>query len=1190
MQTKIILIIFLNTILLYSQTFKEIYKENAPACVRIYSSIPDPIVGDLGGCGSGFIIDSSGIIVTNHHVIDGAKEIIVELDNGEEFFAQGYYVVDESLDFAILKIPGIDLPTVNLGNSNNIEKLDEVLGIGNPLCDPDSKNQPNKGDVNDIYIQSGVKWIKHDAEISAGNSGGPLFNTKGEVIGVNTASFDDGQNLNLAVPINYIRGYLNPPLINLKYNIDYDYIHDPWDRHYHSSHTEWCMYYELTEEQCACVLNTKKENFEHYTSIEWTSDFTEQIDINCFNKNISDNNQDDNSDENLDSHNSNYEYIDYGCVIGDCENGWSKFIYDGDFEGDTYEGEYKDGKRNGYGTYAWSGDWTGQIFQGEWKDWDKHGYGVLSYRGGEIDAGIWNDNEFIESLPLIDVIYHLNNKYSTSISGCMKGDCDNEWSILIYGKGDYHGDIYEGQYKNGVRTGYGTYSFSREWIGEKFEGEWKDWTQHGYGIATYKNGEIQSGIWNNGEFAKSLSINEVEVYLEKNYSNFINIDKCIKGDCINGYGVYKFSDGAVYEGHFKNQDFYGSGKYISVGDHKGDIYEGEYKNGKKNGYGTYTYRSGDIYEGEWENSVNHGLGIYIWSGEWEGQIYLGEHDNDIYNGYGILTYRNGEIESGIWEDDEFTRSLPNEEIINHLIKNYPKTSQNLLKKYKEEIAKYIKYNYDSSEKIQYNTWSELEDVYIQTCIADEYGDNNYCTNSWLCTKTYLEEKFSLVIQIDFEDDDYFDFIETKCFPDSFDQENNSTDDFTSDEIENDIKDYLNKNLDDLDGIEGIWTTNGRILDENKNILQESTAYAKCGIIKNIDNDFPYDFYEYIISADDFYPGESTATFNKTNKSNVYFSRQKDSDGDYEDTKFTLLNNVLKTSKKIEEDNQIFIYEQDYIKMFPLNVNTNSNNYVTDGCDLPLNNLYLNNGSVLFNSDSDIGGFQLKISGTTTTAASGGAAADANFTVQAAGSTVLGYSFTGEVIPAGCGTLTNLTLSSQATGLPGIVISDYSGQALDFEYSEGSDDGGETTGGGDITMPTKSLTSTKNELKSSTISNQNEVLGRWFIEPNDIKILLSDFKKNNSPERYNKISDKINDNYILELYEGYIKSDNPNGKILIYIYDYNKNVVLKFEEIWEIDNNNLKISNHYIKPLEFSHFDKNYLYFKIKNGKLIRFYK
>ena len=53
--------------------------------------------------------------------------------------------------------------------------------------------------------------------------------------------------------------------------------------------------------------------------------------------------------------------------------------------------------------------------------------------------------------------------------------------------------------------------------------------------------------------------------------------------------------------------------------------------------------------------------------------------------------------------------------------------------------------------------------------------------------------------------------------------------------------------------------------------------------------------------------------------------------------------------------------------------------------------------------------------------------------------------------------------------------------------------------------------------------------------------------------------KINNNYILELYEGYVKSANPNGKILIYIYDYNKDVILKFEEIWEIENNNLKIS-------------------------------
>ena len=110
--------------------------------------------------------------------------------------------------------------------------------------------------------------------------------------------------------------------------------------------------------------------------------------------------------------------------------------------------------------------------------------------------------------------------------------------------------------------------------------------------------------------------------------------------------------------------------------------------------------------------------------------------------------------------------------------------------------------------------------------------------------------------------------------------------------------------------------------------------------------------------------------------------------------------------------------------------------ITDGCQLSDNNLYLNDGNVLYNSTSDIAGFQFVIDGATASAAADGDAASAGFTVQAAGSTVLGFSFTGSTVPAGCGTLTTLTLSGDATGLSSIVISDTNGQELDFEYYAG----------------------------------------------------------------------------------------------------------------------------------------------------------
>ena len=116
---------------------------------------------------------------------------------------------------------------------------------------------------------------------------------------------------------------------------------------------------------------------------------------------------------------------------------------------------------------------------------------------------------------------------------------------------------------------------------------------------------------------------------------------------------------------------------------------------------------------------------------------------------------------------------------------------------------------------------------------------------------------------------------------------------------------------------------------------------------------------------------------------------------------------------------------------------------TDGCQLEANELFLTDtGDVLYNSTDDIGGFQFDVDGATASGGSGGAAQDAGFVVQGAGTTVLGFSFTGGFVPAGCGTLTSLALTGDATGLSGIVFSDPAGVQFDVSYYEGGgDDGG-----------------------------------------------------------------------------------------------------------------------------------------------------
>jgi len=141
------------------------------------------------GLGSGFIIDKSGIIVTNNHVIEGADEITVILSDQKEFSAE-LLGRDPKSDLAVLKISPKEttLNAVNWGNSDAMRVGDWTIAIGNPLG---LGGSVTTGIVSAISRDIGggpyVKFIQTDASINRGNSGGPLFNVEGEVIGINSA-------------------------------------------------------------------------------------------------------------------------------------------------------------------------------------------------------------------------------------------------------------------------------------------------------------------------------------------------------------------------------------------------------------------------------------------------------------------------------------------------------------------------------------------------------------------------------------------------------------------------------------------------------------------------------------------------------------------------------------------------------------------------------------------------------------------------------------------------------------------------------------------------------------------------------------------------------------------------------------------------------------------------------------------
>jgi serine protease Do len=189
------------------------------------------------GAGSGWIIDPSGIIVTNNHVVEGAKTITVTTDDGVTYQADMTKVYTDSLnDLAIIKINASNLPYLKTGNSNSMRIGDWVIAIGNALGQGTRATEgiiSRKGVELDMsQDQSLYDLLETSAAINAGNSGGPLVNLKGEVIGITSAKIAsvgvEGMgyaiSINAALPIIQQlvnQGYVTRPYIGVRlYTVD----------------------------------------------------------------------------------------------------------------------------------------------------------------------------------------------------------------------------------------------------------------------------------------------------------------------------------------------------------------------------------------------------------------------------------------------------------------------------------------------------------------------------------------------------------------------------------------------------------------------------------------------------------------------------------------------------------------------------------------------------------------------------------------------------------------------------------------------------------------------------------------------------------------------------------------------------------------------------------------------------------
>jgi len=162
---------------------------------------------EIPGSASGFIFDDRGYVMTNNHVVAGADEVVVTLDDGREFDAE-IVGQDPSTDIAVVRIDGDDLPSVRLGDSDAIRVGDWAIAIGNPL---ELDGTVTVGVISavgraDLNIRGGAPvyqdFIQTDASINYGNSGGPLVNIEGEVIGVNSAINPSANGIGFAIPMN----------------------------------------------------------------------------------------------------------------------------------------------------------------------------------------------------------------------------------------------------------------------------------------------------------------------------------------------------------------------------------------------------------------------------------------------------------------------------------------------------------------------------------------------------------------------------------------------------------------------------------------------------------------------------------------------------------------------------------------------------------------------------------------------------------------------------------------------------------------------------------------------------------------------------------------------------------------------------------------------------------------------------
>lgn len=325
-----------------------------------------------------------------------------------------------------------------------------------------------------------------------------------------------------------------------------------------------------------------------------------------------------------------YKYKELGCIEGNCYNGFGTYVwndgsrYEGNFKngerngegiyyypkGAKYIGKQVDGKRNGWGTYYYP---NGDKYEGEWKNDEKTGKGTM-YKEGRVVSTIGNPNTSDKTPPKITI--HQPKIISKHNGG--SPITVNQQTLEIRGSVSDESGIAR------IRTNGSISELSNiDKVEKRFVGE--------VVLKEGKNEILLEAEDKAGNQIKAI----YEIIYDKNYTGSLTHteDKfgCISGDCINGFGTFKWESGAIHTGYFVN--------------------------GNRQGYGFYTFVNGDKYIGEWQNNERHGFGVYYYTQSNYTQ-YIGEWKNGTRSGIGKMDYSNGTPSRfGIWKKDKYIKKF-----------------------------------------------------------------------------------------------------------------------------------------------------------------------------------------------------------------------------------------------------------------------------------------------------------------------------------------------------------------------------------------------------------------------------------------------------------------------------------------------------------------------------------------------------